>query len=153
MSKCRMLFVAFISAVFWGCTTLVPTQLVSVDDYTVPNDAQDVFSRSAGIAGGPKINILKPLSTDRVASPTAIIIEFKASPGSRVRPDTFKLVLEFGPFRKDITERVLKSYRPTEAGLFIESASIPAGVHRFTMSVEDNLNRTGSTRLEVHVES
>lgn len=152
ISVLRLFFYFALSTILFGCARQQPIVLVSASDQVSTNDDQPlVFEAYEEKTVGPKISVLEPRSLDVGVSPMSIRVRFEAEPGSRIRPETFRLIYDVGPFKKDITERVLGTYKPTESGLYIETASIPSGTHRFTLTIEDDLKRKGVKRIEIRV--
>lgn len=127
-----------------------PLQLVTPEEYRASQAApQPPLTRSFVRSDGPRIIVERPALGAPVPSPTAIRVRFEPRPGSAVRPETLKV--RYGSLRLDVTERLLARYRPTPEGLAVEQAELPAGTHRFLLSIEDSAGRTGEQRIEVEV--
>lgn len=127
-----------------------PLQLITPEEYRVSQAApQPPLTRSFVRSDGPRIIVERPVLGAPVPSPTAIRVRFEPRPGSAVRPETLRV--RYGSLRLDVTERLLARYRPTTEGLAVEQAALPAGTHRFLLSIEDSVGRTGEQRIEVEV--
>lgn len=116
--------------------------------------APDVLApKAAAAADAPRIELLRPSLNSAngatLSSPTAIELRFQATPGSQIRPDTFRVL--YGRLRLDITARLLSVTRISAEGLQVREAQLPAGQHRLLLSVEDNQGRQGQTQVEFEI--
>ena len=82
-------------------------------------------------------------------SPTPIELKFQSTPPSTVKPETFKVL--YGSLEIDITKRILNLAKVSEAGVFVQEASLPKGKHKLIMVVEDTAGRRGNRSLEFEV--
>lgn len=94
---------------------------------------------------GPRIEIVSPDVSAVLQSPMAIAVKFHAASGAEIVADSFRA--QYGAFRIDITDRLLKATKVTKEGIHIERAELPSGSHRLLLKVQDNAQR--STEREV----
>ena len=100
----------------------------------------------------PLIEVISPVIKDgKVASPVSIEVRFKAATGKAIDSSTFKIF--YGAFKLDVTSRLLKTAKVSNAGFAINKADIPAGAHRLVMRVSDDSGATGLTELKFTVEA
>jgi hypothetical protein len=107
------------------------------------------LTRSLPSPDAPQIIVERPTPGVPVASPTPIKLRFEAHRGANVRPETLRV--RYGALRLDVTERILAVYRPRVDGLDVAEAALPAGQHRFLLSITDTAGRTGEQRIDVEV--
>lgn len=100
----------------------------------------------------PLIEVISPVIKDgKVASPVSIEVRFKAVTGKNIDSSTFKVY--YGAFKLDVTSRLLKTAKVTNAGFAVEKANIPAGSHRLVMRVSDDSGASGLRELKFTVEA
>ena len=127
-------------------------QLVTPEEVAqFKGDAQETLS--IPLAGDePLIEVISPVIKDgKVASPVSIEVRFKAATGKAIDSSTFKIF--YGAFKLDVTGRLLKTAKVTNAGFAIDKADIPAGAHRLVMRVSDDSGATGLRELKFTVEA
>ena len=127
-------------------------QLVTPEEVAqFKDDAQETLS--IPLAGDePLIEVISPVIKDgKVASPVSIEVRFKAASGKAIDSSTFKIF--YGAVKLDVTGRLLKSAKVTNAGFAIDKADIPAGAHRLVMRVSDDSGATGLRELKFTVEA
>ena len=127
-------------------------QLVTPEEVAqFKGDAQETLT--IPLAGDePLIEVISPVIKDgKVASPVSIEVRFKAATGKAIDSSTFKIF--YGAFKLDVTSRLLKTAKVSNAGFAIEKADIPAGAHRLVMRVSDDSGATGLTELKFTVEA
>lgn len=88
---------------------------------------------------GPRIEIVSPDLASALQSPLAIVVKFQAVGGAEIIPESFRA--QYGAFRIDITDRLLKATKVTKDGINVERAELPSGSHRLLLKVEDNVQR------------
>jgi hypothetical protein len=99
----------------------------------------------------PLIEVISPVIKDgKVASPVSIEVRFKPAAGKAIDSSTFKVY--YGAFKIDVTSRLLKTAKVSNAGFAIDKADIPAGSHRLVMRVSDDSGATGLRELKFTVE-
>jgi len=124
--------------------------LVSVDEMNASNNAKPPFTaKSVASKDAPLIELSTPKLSSAVSSPTPIELKFQSTPPSTVKPETFKVL--YGSFEIDITKRILNVAKVTEAGVFVQEASLPKGKHKLLMVVEDTAGRRGNRSLDFEV--
>jgi hypothetical protein len=125
--------------------------LVSVDEMNASNNATPPFTAKAVAAkDAPLIELSAPKLSAPVSSPTPIELKFQSTPPSLVKPDSFKVL--YGSFELDITKRLLNVAKVTEAGVYVQEASLPKGKHKLLMVVEDTSGRRGNKTIEFEVQ-
>lgn len=98
----------------------------------------------------PSIELVAPgRDAKAVTSPLRLELAFKAPPGARIVPASFRLL--YGVLKLDLTERVTQHARLSEAGVVLERASVPQGVHRVFVRVADDQGRVGERELRLRV--
>ena len=124
--------------------------LVSVEEMNESNNAKPPFTaKSVASKDAPLIELSAPKLSSAVSSPTPIELKFQSTPPSTVKPETFKVL--YGSFEIDITKRILNLAKVSEAGVFVQEASLPKGKHKLMMVVEDTAGRRGNRSLEFEV--
>lgn len=125
--------------------------LVSVDEMIASNSAKPAFTAKAvAPKDAPLIELSSPKLSTPVSSPTPIELKFQPTPPSSVKTETFKVL--YGSFELDITKRLLNVAKVTEAGVFVQEASLPKGKHKLLMVVEDTSGRRGNKTIEFEVQ-
>ena len=124
--------------------------LVSVDEMNASNNAKPPFAaKSVAPKDAPLIELSAPMLSAPVSSPTPIELKFQSTPPSTVKPETFKVL--YGSFEIDITKRILNLAKVSEAGVFVQEASLPKGKHKLMMVVEDTAGRRGNRSIDFEV--
>jgi len=95
------------------------------------------------------IRVLAPNGAAAVASPLRIELAFDAAPGARIVPSSFRVL--YGVLKIDLTERLRPHARISEAGVVVEQAQIPDGLHRLFMQVSDDKGQLAEQELRVRV--
>jgi len=98
----------------------------------------------------PEIVVKSPETSSKIVSPTDINLVFLPKGGATILPKTFRV--EYGALGLDVTERITSRYRPTESGLSVHQAGLPAGRHVFNLFIKDSAGRTGTKKLTVLVQ-
>ena len=111
--------------------------------------AEPLQARTGAVPGAPQIEVVHPKLDAPVSSPTPIQLTFIPSATSAVRPETFKVL--YGRLRIDITQRLVRVAKVTSEGVNVKEASLPKGVHRLWLSVEDMQGREGSKSLDFEI--
>ena len=124
--------------------------LVSVEEMNASNNAKPPFTaKSVAPKDAPLIELSSPKLPAPVSSPTPIELKFQSTPPSTVKPETFKVL--YGSFEIDITKRILNLAKVSEAGVFVQEASLPKGKHKLMMVVEDTAGRRGNRSIDFEV--
>jgi hypothetical protein len=101
-------------------------------------------------AGAPKIDVVRPQLADApLRTPMRIELAFVPAPDAAIVPASFRA--NYGAFKLDITDRLLKEARVSAQGLTVERAAIPPGAHRLVLQVADSLGRVGRLDLRFAV--
>ena len=99
---------------------------------------------------GPRIEIVSPDVAAALQSPLDIVVKFQAVAGAEILPESFRA--QYGAFRIDITDRLLKATKVTKDGIRVERAELPSGSHRLLLKVEDNAQRTTEREVRFTVQ-
>lgn len=141
-----------ITLLFYGlsATAFAGQLLVSVDEMNASNNAKPPFTaKSVAPKDASLIELSAPKLSAPVSSPTQIELKFQSTLPSTVKPETFKVL--YGTFEIDITKRILNVAKVTEAGVFVQEASLPKGKHKLVMVVEDTAGRRGNRSIDFEV--
>lgn len=124
--------------------------LVSIHEMRISNEAPPrLDAKSIPEKDSPVVEVINPKVSSTVSSPTPVDIKFQASPQSSIKPETFKVL--YGSFQLDITKRILSVAQVTPQGVSVESAKLPTGKHKLTLTIEDSKGRTGTQVVEFEV--
>ena len=133
-----------------SATAFAGQLLVSVDEMNASNNAKPPFAaKSVAPKDAPLIELSAPKLSAPVSSPTPSELKFQSTLPSTVKPETFKVL--YGTFEIDITKRILNIAKVTEAGVFVQEASLPKGKHKLLMVVEDTAGRRGNRSIDFEV--
>ncbi len=94
------------------------------------------------------IRVVSP-SGGGVAAPVRIEVAFKAAPGARIVPSTFRVL--YGLLKIDLTDRMRQHATVTESGVVVEQAQVPEGQHRLILQVADDQGNTAEQELRLRV--
>jgi hypothetical protein len=145
-----MKFIFLLLMAFSSAAIAESELLVSAEEMRASNAAPDRISPKSTIEmDAPTIEILFPKLPGNVASPTSINLKFIAVAPSRIKPETFKAL--YGTLQIDITKKLLKLARLTDAGIQVLDAALPIGRHKILLTVEDSAGRTGGKKIEFEV--
>jgi hypothetical protein len=98
----------------------------------------------------PAISVVSPTApADGVVAPLRIEVTFKAAPGTRIVPSSFRVL--YGLLKIDLTDRLKRHATVTESGVVVEGAQVPAGQHRLILQVADDQGNTTEQELRIRV--
>ena len=98
----------------------------------------------------PVIQVLAPTALGTVVSaPVRIELAFRAAPGTRIVPATFRVL--YGVLKIDLTDRLKKHATVTEEGVVVDRAEVPAGQHRLIMQVADDQGNLAEQELRLRI--
>lgn len=106
--------------------------------------------RSLGQGAAPRIEVVAPDETAALRAPLTIRLAFRAAPGGRIDPDSFRAL--YGALRLDVTDRIRRHARVDGTGLLAEGVALPAGQHRILLSIADNQGRRGERDFRLRIE-
>lgn len=133
-----------------ACGQVSALELVSAHELQASMAAAEPLNiKSTPVPDAPRIEVLHPRLDAPVISPTPIELVFITPSSSTVRPETFKVL--YGRLRIDITPRLLSAAKVTSDGIHVKEASLPKGVHRLLLSVEDLQGRQGIKSLDFEI--
>lgn len=98
---------------------------------------------------GPKIDVLRPGDGNKFVAPVDIHITFAPTEGAEIDLDT--LEIKYGALGLNVTDRVTENAEVTEKGIRSEGAMLPAGKHKLTVYIGDNLGRVGKRRFTFRI--
>lgn len=93
-------------------------------------------TRSFAVEQGPKIELISPRDPS-ANSPLRVEVQFLPLNAKEIDPKSLKVFYGIGPFKKDVTDRVMKNGRLTKEGLVMENVEAPKGTHRFILQISD----------------
>lgn len=98
----------------------------------------------------PAIRVVEPRPSDApVAAPLRIEVAFRAAPGTRIVPESFRVL--YGLLKIDLTERLRSHAQISEAGVVVERAQVPDGQHRLLLQVADDRGNLAEQELRIRV--
>lgn len=125
--------------------------LVTEEDFArslAAGDADEFIERAADPLG-PEIEIVRPGEGNEFQAPVDIHITFVPTPGAEIDLDT--LEIKYGAFGINVTDRVTENAEVTPEGIRSEGAMLPAGKHKLTVYVGDNMGRVGKRRFSFRI--
>lgn len=149
ISLCSLWLVASFSA------SADPLVLVSKAEFALERASAENRLADAPVAKAipapdvPKIEVEAPKLGKQLRTPLAIRLVFQPAADAKIVPESFRVL--YGYLGLDITDRVLRSVKPTIGGLVVEQAIVPAGEHRLRLQVSDDKGRRGETVLSFTV--
>ncbi len=105
--------------------------------------------RASGPPDAPTIEVDQPNETKPIKPPLTIRVRFRPKEGATIDPTSFRVT--YGSLGLDITQRVMEHAHVSASGLLANNADVPAGHHRVTLQVADNMHRVGSRTFEFTV--
>ena len=99
--------------------------------------------------GAPTIEIEQPDETKPIKLPINIRVRFRPQAGAMIDPRSFRAT--YGWLGIDITQRIIEHAQVSAAGLVANGADIPAGHHKVTLQIADNMRRVGTETFEFTV--
>jgi hypothetical protein len=106
--------------------------------------------RSLGQGAAPRIEVVAPDETTPLRAPLTIRLAFRAAPGGRIDPGSFRAL--YGALRLDVTERIRRHARVDGVGLLAEGVAMPTGQHRILLSIADDQGRRGERDFRLRIE-
>ena len=107
------------------------------------------FIAPAAQAGAPVIEVDQPDETKSINVPVTIRLRFRPQGGAIIDLTSFRAT--YGWLGIDITQRILEHAQVNTSGLVANGADIPAGHHKVTLQVADNMHRVGMRTFEFTV--
>ncbi len=99
--------------------------------------------------GAPTIKVEQPDETLPIKPPVTIRISFLPKAGATIDPASFHAT--YGWLGIDITGRILEHTHVSASGLLANNVNIPAGHHKVTIQIADNMHRVGIRTFEFTV--
>lgn len=107
-------------------------------------------TRSLGAELGPRIDLVSPKS-QITSAPVRVEVRFGMDDGHDVDIKSLKVFYGIGPFKKDVTERVMKNGRLTQDGLVMENVEAPKGTHRFILQISDTEGHVAQREIRIEI--
>jgi len=127
-----------------------PLYLITEEETQESNKAPLRFTaKIAPEKDAPIIEVISPVISGAISSPTPIQMVFRANQPFNIKPETFKVL--YGAFEIDITKRITGKAKVTEQGLQVAQAELPKGRHKLLISVQDTNGRVGIKAIEFEV--
>ena len=104
---------------------------------------------SSGSPDAPVIEVNQPDALKPINPPVTIRVRFRPKEGATIDPTSFRAT--YGSLALDITNRIIEHAHVSASGLLAYNADVPAGHHRVTLSVADNMHRVGSRTFDFTV--
>ena len=138
-------------SVVFAFNLVSPEEVAASAQYEAANPAPKYRTRAI-TPGSPRIEILSPdlSSSAALQSPLKIQVKFEPGETAEIVPGTFKA--QYGAFRIDITDRLLKATKVTRDGILVDKAELPSGSHRLFLKVQDSADRTGEREVRFTVQ-
>jgi hypothetical protein len=154
MKSDRLFSLSLVLTLFMVCSgTLADSAyvLVSVDDFarSLAAEGVDELVERGADPLGPDIGVLRPGDGDEFMAPIDIHITFEPTVGAKIDLSTLKIT--YGFLGVDVTDRVTENAEVNEQGILSEGAMLPAGKHKLTVFVSDNLGRMGKRRFSFRI--
>jgi len=97
----------------------------------------------------PIIEVDQPDVTKPIKPPVTIRVHFRPKEGATIDLTSFRVT--YGWLALDITKRIMEHAHVSASGLLANNADVPAGRHRVTLQVADNMHRVGIRTFEFTV--
>lgn len=107
-------------------------------------------TRGAADELGPKIELVSPKETS-TPSPLRVEVQFLPLNAKEIDLKSLKVFYGIGPFKKDVTDRVMKNGRLTKEGLVMENVEAPKGTHRFILQISDIDGHVAQREIRIEV--
>jgi hypothetical protein len=99
--------------------------------------------------GAPIIEVDQPDEARPLRTPLTIRLRFRPQGGAVIDLRSFRAT--YGWLAIDITQRIVEHAQVNASGLLANNADIPAGHHKVTLQVADNMRRVGMRTFEFTV--
>jgi hypothetical protein len=97
----------------------------------------------------PTIEVAQPDATKPIKPPVTIHVRFRPKEGATIDVTSFRVT--YGSLGIDITNRIIQHAHVSASGLVANNADVPAGHHRVTLQIADNMHRVGVRTFEFTV--
>lgn len=142
---------AMLAGFAWSAAYSDTYELVSADDFarSLAAEGSEELTERAADPLGPDIEVLRPGDGNEFEAPVDIHITFVPTEGAEIDLDT--LTIKYGALGINVTDRVTENAEVTPAGIRSEGAMLPAGKHKLTVYIGDNLGRLGKRRFTFRI--
>ena len=125
--------------------------LISADEFERDRNAPHFRGgfASAPQSGAPIIEVDQPDDTKPLKAPLTIRLRFRPQGTASIDLSSFRAT--YGWLGIDITSRILDHAQVNASGLVASNAEIPAGHHKVTLQIADNMHRLGARTFEFTV--
>jgi len=107
------------------------------------------IDRTSRSPDAPTIEVNQPDTTKPIKPPVTIRIRFRPKEGAKIDLTSFRVT--YGSLALDITNRIIQHAHLSASGLMANNADVPAGHHRVTLQIADNMQRVGTRTFEFTV--
>jgi hypothetical protein len=127
--------------------------LITKEEFDQSLAATQPLTRSTRLssvsADAPIIEVDQPDANKPIKPPVTIRIRFRPKEGATIDLTSFRVL--YGSLALDITRRIIEHAHVSASGLVAKNADVPAGHHRVTLQVADNMHRVASRTFEFTV--
>ena len=137
----------------WAFNLVSEEEATASAHYEAAHPAETLKRRTRSVSTpSPRIEIVSPdlSGGSTVQSPLKIQVKFYSVDKAEIVPDSFRA--NYGAFRIDITDRLLKATKVTKEGIQVDRAELPSGNHRLFLKVQDSAERTGESEVRFSVQ-
>jgi hypothetical protein len=122
------------------------TQLITEEEAKLPPPKGTMAVDRRGILRGPKVEVVSP--SDAVSSPLRLQLKFQSFGGTRVDPDSVKVIFLRSP-NVDLTSRV-KPFIQAD-GINMQDAELPPGEYTVRVDIKDSDGRPATAIFTLKV--
>jgi hypothetical protein len=123
--------------------------LLAGEDFARERDAPQISMSFAQAPDGPLIEVVHPELSKIITTPITIELRWQPKEQSSIDMSSFRAT--YGWMGLDITSKIREHAQITQDGLLATGAKLPAGTHRVTVQIADNLRRVGLRTFEFTV--
>jgi hypothetical protein len=143
---CGLLAIAYVNPCHAAAWTLISKEEFERDS-AAPHFRGESFATTQ--PGAPIIEVEQPDETKPLKPPVTIRLRFHPQAGAVIDLTSFRAT--YGWLAIDITNRIIEHAQVNASGVFANDADIPAGHHKVTLQVADNMHRVGNRTFEFTV--
>lgn len=147
----RTVIFGFLTLTFAGPSRAAGWPLISADEFERDRTAPRFRGGFAAApqSGAPIIEVDQPDETKPLRAPLTIRLRFRPQGTASIDLASFRAT--YGWLGIDITSRILAHAQVSASGLVASNAEIPAGRHKVTLQIADNMHRLGTRTFEFTV--
>jgi hypothetical protein len=147
----RMLIFGVLGSLYTEVCRAEEWPLVTKDEFErdIAGAAQIGATQPLIQPGAPTITVEEPDAEKLIKSPVTIRLSFRPTNGAVIDVKTLRVT--YGFLGIDITSRIVEHATLSASGLFADNAQLPAGHHRVTIRIADNVGHVGVRTFEFTV--